>query len=67
MQGIFLEVAGIFDLIEPLVRVGMLVLWPKVVPEKETAGYNMYTQGGMLVVCVCMKLVILFVHVDMYE
>ena len=52
MQGSFLEVAGIFDPIEPLVRVGTLVLLPKVAPEKDTEGYNMYTQGGMFVVCV---------------
>ena len=66
MHGSFLEVAGIFDPIEPLVRVVILVLLPKVAPEKDTEGYNMYTQGGIFVVCVQMKLVILSVHMDIY-
>ena len=43
------DVSGIYDLIDPLVRVGTLVPRPKSKLEKEITGYYVYTRDGLIV------------------
>jgi len=50
------DVAGIYDLIEPLVRAGTLVPRPKTVLEKDIYSYYVYTRDNLIVACAQLKL-----------
>jgi len=54
--GNFNDVAGIFDLIEPLVKAGTLVPRPKTVLEKDADSYFVYTRDNLIVACAQLKL-----------
>eukprot|EP00559_Dactyliosolen_fragilissimus_P005387 CAMPEP_0184867584 /NCGR_PEP_ID=MMETSP0580-20130426/27144_1 /TAXON_ID=1118495 /ORGANISM="Dactyliosolen fragilissimus" /LENGTH=723 /DNA_ID=CAMNT_0027367963 /DNA_START=105 /DNA_END=2273 /DNA_ORIENTATION=+ len=50
------DVAGIFDLIEPLILTGTLVNRPKNVLEKDVSSYYVYTRDNLIVACAQLKI-----------
>jgi len=55
-QGNIHDVAGIFDLIEPLVKAGTLVPRPRTVLESDVESYFVYTRDELIVACAQLKL-----------
>jgi len=50
------DVAGIYELIEPLVSAGYLVNRPKNVLEKDIASYYVFTRDNLIIACAQLKL-----------